>query len=61
MNNCEAVTGFVSWLTTRKEPVTMGSNNDCAPVAELLKEYCEANDLGDVSAAWPDVFVMPGG
>lgn len=43
----EAVFGVLAWLTTRKEAVTIGSYHECGQIAELAKEYCDANDLGD--------------
>jgi hypothetical protein len=41
----EALYGFVGWLTTRKNKITLSSAHTATPVAELLKAYCEKNGL----------------
>jgi len=59
LNSSEAVYGFAAWLTTRKEVTTMGANHDCAPIAALVKEFCEVNGLPEVSEAWPKELIHP--
>lgn len=54
LNPSEAVYGFVAWLTTRKEQTILSSSNDCAPVCDLIKKFCIANQLPGVSENWPN-------
>jgi len=59
LNSSEAVYGFAAWLTGREEEITIGAHHDAAPVAERVKEFCEANSLPDVSKDWPDNLIHP--
>lgn len=59
LNASEAIYGFAAWLTTRKEVVKIGSNQDAAPVAKLCKEYCEANKLDPVTDEYPNNLNQP--
>lgn len=45
----EALYGFAGWLTGRRDPVTLSAEHDAAVAAELVAEFCKANNLGDVS------------
>jgi len=60
LSSSEAVYGFVAWLTTRSENVSMGAGNDCAPIADLVKEFCEVNDLPEVREKYYEALVHPG-
>ena len=55
----EAVFGFAAWLTTREQPITMGSSNDCAPVAELVGRFNKTNKLEDPKDKWADNLKFP--
>lgn len=59
MNASEAVYGFAAWLTTRKEVTTMGANNDCALVAELVAEFIKVNELPKVRDGWEENLTHP--
>ena len=59
LNPSEAVYGFAAWLTTREDETVMGASNDCAPIAEKVKQFCEANNLPDVSDQWPHNLIIP--
>ena len=59
LNASEAVYGFAAWITCRKQPVVFGGNNDCAPAADLVKQFCEANSLAPVTEAWPSNLIHP--
>ena len=37
----EAIYAFCGWLTTRKIATQMSSSNNCSPVVERIKEFCE--------------------
>jgi len=41
----EAVFGFVAWLTTRKQVVSLGSSLNASHAADLVKQWVEANNL----------------
>jgi hypothetical protein len=59
MNASEAVYGFAGWLTSRKEKTVMSSTHDAAPVAELVKQFCEENKLPEVTESWPANLTHP--
>ena len=48
----EAVFGFAGWLTTRDNPVTMGSTNECGQVAELVGKFVDQQKLEDPRDHW---------
>ena len=41
----EALFGFAAWLTCRTQALMIGAKYDAAPVADLIKIWCDANDL----------------
>lgn len=41
----EALFGFMGWLTCRHETITLGSSQDAAIAADLVKQWCETNNL----------------
>lgn len=45
----EAVYGFAGWLTSRDKTIVMSGSHDAAPAARAVREFLEANDLGDPS------------
>jgi hypothetical protein len=53
LNPSEAVYGFAAWFTTKKEKTIMSAADDSAPIAELVAQFCEANNLPSVSENWP--------
>ena len=58
----EAVYGFAAWLTCKEKPVVFGSSHDCACIADLVKEFCDANSLADPrDAFWPTNLIYPSG
>lgn len=61
LNQSEAVYGFAAWLTTRKEEIRFGASNDCAPIAALVKEFCEVNGFPVVTRNWPEGLIHPPG
>ena len=50
MTGSEAIYGLCAWLTTKKE---------AAPIAELVKEFCETNKLIDPRDNWTDYLTYP--
>jgi hypothetical protein len=59
MNASEAVYGFAAWLTTRKEKTVMSSADNAAPIADLIKLFCETNNLPEVTESWPANLTHP--
>ena len=55
----EALYGFVGWLTTRMETTKMGAEHDAAGIADLVKTFCDANDLSDPGEGWEQRLVHP--
>lgn len=55
----EAVYGFCGWLTSRTEETKMGSSNDCAIVADRIKEFCETNKLEEPREGWDKNLIHP--
>lgn len=56
----EALYGFVGWLTCRDEAVTFSSYHSAAMAAELVKKFCEANGLENISREdWYRFLVHP--
>lgn len=41
----EAVYVFAAWITTRSTVTTASAAHDSAPIAEIVAEFCDANDL----------------
>ena len=55
----EALFGFMGWLTTRDETLMIGAQHVCGPVADVVKEFCDANDLDEPREGWNKNFVHP--
>lgn len=59
MTASEALYGFVAWLTTRSDVVTLAANHDAAPVAALVQKFCDANNLTIPREDWTDRLTYP--
>lgn len=59
LTGSEAVYGFVAWLTTRLEAVTFGASHNCSVAAELVNEFCEANNLEQPREDWTRYLTHP--
>ena len=59
MNSSEALFGFMAWLTTRKEVLSIGSSEDCSPFPELIAEFCKVNRLPAVRENYSDLLTHP--
>ncbi|KKL70064.1 hypothetical protein LCGC14_2108630 [marine sediment metagenome] len=55
----EALFGFMGWLTTRDETLMIGAQHECSPVADVVKEFCDANSLEEPRDNWHHHFVHP--
>lgn len=55
----EALYGFAAWLTALKEPVTMGASHPAGIVAQLVDEFCKANQLMDPRPGFEKRFKYP--
>lgn len=45
MNASEAIFSLFGFLTTRKNPIIFGAAYDCAPIAEILREFINFHKL----------------
>ena len=59
LTGSEAIYGFCAWLSTRKEITKFGSKINCVPIADLIKEFCETNNLTDPRDNWTDNLIHP--
>lgn len=59
MSASEALCGFVGWLTTRDEEVLLSSTCDCAIIANLVRDFCVANNLTEPTVDWGKKLVHP--
>ena len=48
----EAIYGFAAWLSSRKEKTVMSSKHNCAPIADLVKQFCDTNKLSEPRKDW---------
>ena len=61
LNASEAVYGFAAWLTCRKEKTVMSAADDAAVISDLVAQFCETNNLPEVSSQWPKHLIHPTG
>lgn len=57
----EAVYGFAAWLTTREVPVYFSVTHNAGIAAELVNEFCKANNLKEPRDNWHTHLVHPSG
>lgn len=55
----EALYGFMGWLTTRDESVTLGATHDASVAADLVAEFVKANDLNRPRDGWQRNLIHP--
>ena len=60
LNASEALYGFMAWLTTREDQVTLSRHNDSATAADLVSKFCELNDFEPAREGWQDLIKTPG-
>ena len=48
----EALFGFMGWLTSFKNPVTFSGSHEAGIAAELVDEFCKANNLSKPRDGW---------
>lgn len=59
LNASEAVYGFVAWLTTREKKTIMSRKHNCSEVADLVKEFCQANNFIAPRGGWEKSLINP--
>ncbi len=57
----EALFGFCGWLTSRNEQTIMSSKDDAAPIAELIKQFCDENSIDEPRDGWENNLIHPSG
>ncbi len=55
----EALYGFAAWLTSRDVPVTLSGHHEAGIAAELVNEFCKANNLPEPRENWTDFLAFP--
>ena len=55
----EALYGFAAWLTTRDQQVIFSCRENAAIAADLVDEFCKANNLSDPRYDFQNRFKMP--
>ena len=55
----EALFGFMGWLTSLETPVTFSARDYAGTAAELVDEFCKANNLAEPRDGWHENFVYP--
>jgi len=58
-NASEAISGFAAWLSTRKEQTVFGSYHNSSLICPLIREFCDANNLPEVTDSYPENIKMP--
>lgn len=56
----EAVYGFAAWLLTRDRGIKIGKDCPMGELADLINDFCEANDLRDPRPGWNERLICPG-
>lgn len=59
LNASEAIFGFCGWLTTRSKAIVMSSKHDAAPIADMIKAFCEYNSLPEPVDGWDNKLKHP--
>jgi len=59
LTGSEAIYGFCGWLTGRKEKTVMSSKNDAACIADLIKQFCDTNNLTEPKDDWNKLLKFP--
>ena len=60
INAKEALYGFVAWLSTRPEAVTLSSKHSPSDVVDLIEQWAEVNNLHPVREdQYPDNIMQP--
>lgn len=55
----DAVFGFASWLTGRRETVKVGADEDASEMAELASIFCQENGYVGSSSNFPANIKFP--
>jgi len=55
----EALYGFAAWLSCRDKKIAIGASCNAAPLADLVKEFCEANELDEPANGWEKNLTHP--
>lgn len=56
----EALYGFAAFLTCRPGTLTVGAKHNAAPMANLVRDYCEVQEFREPRDGWTDrLKVMP--
>jgi hypothetical protein len=48
----ESLWGFVGWLTSRREPITLSATHNAAMVVQLVRAFCQRHELPEPREEW---------
>lgn len=54
LNPAEALFGFLSWLSSREQPIAMSSRHSPTDFMPALAKFLDVQGLGECSKEWPD-------
>ena len=60
MNQSEALFGFISWLTTRKQVVVLSGAHPAGDTVELINTFMNHNNMPEIRENWTDYLVGMG-
>ena len=58
-NAAEAIYGFISWVSTRKEDIMLGSDHDPSFAIESAQKFIEANKWAGAKEGWDKRIMFP--
>lgn len=59
LSSAEALYGFCGWLSSRERILSIGNDQECGQLANLIKEFCETNNLAEPRAGWEQNLIHP--
>ena len=55
----EALCGFCAWLSTERETMSIGANEECGQWAEAVDAFCKRNALDPPREGWEKALALP--
>lgn len=59
LTGSEALYGFMGWLSSRGESVTFSASHDAGKAANLVKQFCDTNNLTEPRDNWTEHLTHP--
>ena len=55
----EVIFGFLGWVTSRRQPITLSAHHNASIAAKLASTFCDANQLDPPRPHWNKYLVHP--